>query len=336
VRVVNAARATTAVLAVVASAALLVSIFRPMPATSRESSLAFSSSAQCRSCHPREYAEWESSWHAQAWNDADVRALSNDFANTDCIDCHAPLPVFETGIGKRVLPRSSRRAEGVDCIACHALPVAGSSLGGVAGTRPHPTAACRPVATPELSKSEFCGGCHDQHKTVEQWRTTTWAAQGIGCIDCHMPPRGGEAGGGRDHTMHGAHDLDLVKRAVALRARREGGHVVVEVENVGAGHHFPTDERSRAADVFWRPTRDGAPTDWRWLYRFRSPYRHEVDIPDTLLPSHETRSIPIEDADASGAIEVALFLKLTPYWRDPKDPRPEQEARLVHRVSVEP
>ena len=291
----------------------------------------FTSSRQCMECHAEVFAEWESSWHAQAWVDPDVRALSNDFSNTDCIDCHAPRPIFESGIGKRVLPRSSRRSEGVDCIACHLLPE-----GGVAGTVDSSTAACRPVARVELSKPEFCAACHNQHKTVDQWRATKYAEEGISCIDCHMPFRDGNPNRGRDHSCLGGHDIDLVKSAVELRARRDGNAVLVEVENVGAGHSFPTDERARAADVFWRPlAADADPGPWQHVYRFRSPYRHEVDVPETWLPAHETWAGRIEDA-GDGTLEVALFYKLSPYWTTPDAPLPEQEARLVHRVEVSP
>jgi hypothetical protein len=305
-------------------------VFRPpaAPAPARS----FASSKQCAECHAEAYAEWESSWHALAWEDPEVRLLSNDFANTDCIDCHAPRPVFETGVGKRVLPRASRRAEGVDCISCHALPE--SEGGGVAGTIDAPGAACRPVARVELTRVELCASCHDQHGTVKQWRASRYAEQGIGCIDCHMPHRGGDPARGRVHTMHGGHDIELVKSAVALRARRVAGGVAVEVENVAAGHSFPTDERSRAADVFWRPLSDPA-APWRHLHRFRDPYRHEVGLASTLLPAHATQALSIADADASGPIEVALFYKTKPYWSDPERPDPEREASLLHSVRVE-
>ena len=99
----------------------------------------FTSSQQCKECHPAVFEEWAGSQHAHSWLNPDVRALSNDFANTDCIDCHAPQEIYSTGIGARVLPRTARRAEGVDCIACHALPD-----GGVAGTTDAPSAPCRP------------------------------------------------------------------------------------------------------------------------------------------------------------------------------------------------
>jgi hypothetical protein len=293
----------------------------------------FTSSEQCRACHAQEYAEWSTSWHAQAWTDPEVRTLSNDFANTDCIDCHAPRPVFETGIGERVLPRTARRGEGVDCIACHVLPAGHVSGGLVAGTRDAPSAGCRPVALRDLGSSVFCASCHDQHDTAKQWKATEYAARGIGCVECHMPARQGGAKG-HDHTMIGGHDLDLVKSAVDVRAKREGERWMVEVENIGAGHHFPTEERSRAGDIFWRPL-EGEAGPWRHAYRFRSPYHHE-NLPDTLLPAHETRSIPIEGEGSSGPIEVALFYTLRPYWADPDHPDPDHEARLVKRLELRP
>jgi nitrate/TMAO reductase-like tetraheme cytochrome c subunit len=313
------------VLALALALLALVAILRA-PTQRAAAAGAFSSSEQCRGCHEQQYAEWSGSWHAHSWSDPEVRALSNDFANADCIDCHAPQPVFETGIGQRVLPRSSRRGEGVDCISCHALPAGHSSGGRVAGTRNAPDAACAPIALRDLGSSAFCAACHDQHDTTKQWRATDYAARGIGCVECHMPEHG--------HALLGGHDIELVRKAVEFRGRAQGDHWLVEVENVGAGHHFPTEERARAADVFWRPL-DGAEHPWTQVYRFRSPYHHEA-LPDTLLPAHETRPIPIADAPASAPIEVALFYSLKPYWADPEHPDPEREARLVKRLELRP
>jgi cytochrome c554/c'-like protein len=298
----------------------------------------FTSSQQCAECHAQQAAEWRESWHAQAWTDPEARALSNDFSNTDCIDCHAPRPTFETGVGQRVLPRAVRRIEGVDCITCHELPGE-----GVAGTLTNPGAPCRPVARTELLKPEFCAPCHDQHDTVKQWAKSRFAEPGPGfkdCLGCHMPVREPVAGGGtrgRDHRMLGGHDLELLQSAVTLRGARDpAGGWTVEVENVGAGHNFPTDERSRAADLFWRPVGEPA---WRALYRFRNPYRFEVDLENTELAAGAQLAVPLNDPAAAGApggVEVGLFYKLSPYWKDPEHPDPEHEARLVHSVRLGP
>jgi len=337
-------RQALGVAALALGALALWSVLKPPAAAPAQPARPFTSSQQCAECHADVFAEWSNSWHALSWNDPEVRALSNDFANQDCIDCHAPRPVFETGIGNRVLPRNARRGEGVDCISCHMLPEGHISGGLMAGTRDTPGAACRPVAVRDIGSSVFCAACHDQHDTYKQWKATDYAAQGIGCIDCHMPPRK-DGKPGRDHTMIGGHSIELVRTAVALRGVREGSRWIAEVENVGAGHHFPTEERSRAGDVFWRPlAQPGAsagasagatPGAWRHAYRFRSPYRHEP-LPDTLLPAHQTQRIPIEGEGSAGAIEVALFYSLKPYWADPEHPDPEREAQLVHRVELVP
>lgn len=333
------ARRTLGGVALILGAVSLWAVLRT-PSAAAVAPRPFTSSEQCKECHAQEYVEWSTSWHAQSWSDPEVRTLSNEFANTDCIDCHAPQPVFETGIGVRVLPRSARRGEGVDCIACHMLPAEHVSGGVVAGTRDDPNAVCKPAAVRDLGSSAFCASCHDQHDTTKQWKATEYATRGVGCIDCHMPLRdASDSSGkkGRVHSMIGGHDIELVRSAVAMRAKRDGSKWIVEVENVGAGHHFPTEERSRAGDVFWRPIQaaGAAPLAWRHAYRFRSPYHHE-SLPDTLLPAHETRSIPIEGDGADGAIEVALFYTLKPYWADPEHPDPDREARVVHRMELKP
>ena len=327
-RGVMSLRSLLGVALILPTGAALYALFAPSASVSAAAT--FTSSAQCQDCHPEVYAEWKTSWHSRSWIDPEVRARSNDFANAECVSCHAPQPVFQTGIDERVLPRDSRREEGVDCIACHAS----ADEGRVVGTLERADVACKPVAEADLSGPAFCAACHNQHETFLEWLVSGYAAQGIDCIDCHMPFRGGDPLRGRDHTMHGGHSLELLQAAVDLRARREGDLVRVEVENVGAGHCFPTDENSRAADVFWRPI-EPAPGAWRFLYRFRSPFRDELDVEETVLPPHTVRELTIEDREAAGAIEVALFYKLTPYWADPLHPDPEAEARLVERVELE-
>ena len=294
----------------------------------------FTSSTECRACHAEAFAEWEGSQHAMSWTNPAVRMLSNDFANQDCIDCHAPRPVFVTGIGKRVLPRAARRVEGVDCISCHQLPT--DHGGGMAGTLTDPSAPCGPVATVELTRADFCAGCHNQHKTVDQWRDSKFPALGQDCLTCHMPYRNGDPNQGRDHTFLGGNSLPMLQRAVELRARVEAGALKVELENVGAGHAFPTDERSRRADLFWRVAGETGADAWNHIYRIRDPYRYETDIPSTLVHAGETLALDVAEAPTDARLEVALFYKRSPYWEDPERPDPDREATLVHLVEVAP
>ena len=313
----------------------------------------WTSSLQCRECHTQIYDEWVASPHANSWNNEDVRVGSDNFENKDCIDCHAPRPVWESGIGERVLPRASRRSEGVDCLACHLLPD-----GRMAGTIESPSAPCRPTIRRELQRVDFCAGCHDQHKTVTMWKATPFAEERVGCIQCHMPYRTDNPSDGRAHTMPGGHYIEVVRAAVTLTVtpRPEGGYTV-ELANFGAGHSFPTDERSRAADVWWRPLGAGDPAvldadgvtagggPWRHLHRIRDPYRQETHLVSTLLMYGERRPLTLDDPDAAGGVEVALVYKRTPYYRDPATgaPLPTEsvtdpfrDAELVHRAVVRP
>jgi hypothetical protein len=323
----NVLRGVLGVLCLALGVWFLVLVFGPEDAAATPART-FTSSNDCRECHAEVFAEWEGSQHAISWTNPRVQFLSNEFANQDCIDCHAPRPVFVTGIGERVLPRSSNRPAGVDCLSCHQLPD-----GGQAGTRTDPRAPCRPVATLDLQRPDYCAGCHNQHKTVDQWRASEWPARDQDCLSCHMPFRDGDPNRGRDHTFPGGNDLSLLQAAVELRGAREESGWVVEIENVGAGHAYPTDERSRRSDVFWRPAGE---TTWRHLWRIRDPYRTETDIPSTLLHAHETKRLPIDDPDARGAVEVALFYMREPYWKDPESPDPDVEATLVHRIDLAP
>ena len=297
---------------------------------------AFTSSEQCKECHPQVYEEWVSSPHAHSWTNERVRALSNDFANQDCIDCHAPRPVFEVGLENRPLPREERRVEGVDCLTCHDL----GGGQGVAGTMTDPRAACKPVERIELTRVTYCGFCHNQHKTIDQWMESDYPAQDQDCLHCHMPYRDGDPNLGRSHAMPGGTSIDYLRRAVTMDAEYVDGNWVVVLENVGAGHAFPTDERSRAADLFWRPLDAPEPpegqTNWRHFHRIRDPYRTETDIPRTLLDAHEVRRIEVPEGD--GSIEVALFYKRSPFYRNHEQWNPDEESDIVqvHRLELVP
>ncbi len=315
------------------------------------------SSQQCAECHAQIYEEWAASPHANSWNNEDVRVQSDNFSNKDCIDCHAPRPVFETGLGKRVLPRTARRSEGVDCLTCHLTPD-----GQMAGTITNPRAACRPTTRRELQRVTLCAGCHDQHKTVRQWQATPFAQHREGCMECHMPYRDGTPEGGRVHTMPGGHYIEMVRAAVTFAgARSDDGTPSVTVANVNGGHSYPTDERSRASDIWWRTVPAGAAVDasgvadsgtpWRHLYRIRDPYRHEKDIVSTLLHFGQSHTEAIDpdavlaDGGEGATIEAVLVYKRTPYYRDPATGDamhlenvvdPLEDADLVHRVIIEP
>lgn len=324
---------------------LMLALFGGGPAVSQPTT--WTSSQQCAECHPAAFESWQQSEHANAWTGHAVRAQSNDFANQDCIDCHAPQPVFDFALGERALGRAVRRPEGVDCIACHSLPE-----GGMAAGFNDPKAACRPTEKRELLSANYCGSCHNLHGTVTQWQGSRWAAERVSCIDCHMPEDGA---GHRSHAMPGGNDLAMLKTAVHLSAEHGPSGWTLMLENVGAGHSFPTDERSRAADLFWRPlgAEPNPEAPWQHLHRLRSPYRHEVDLPDTLLLVHEARRIPVLDRGAeaserlllndatgepvSGPIEVLLVYKRSPYYPGGLSrPESDPDVTVLERLELRP
>lgn len=273
----------------------------------------WTSSQQCASCHAAVFEDWKKSLHARAWTDPPARALSNEFQNTDCIACHAPRPVFEIGVGQRVLARQSRRVEGVDCISCHATEH------GVASASEGKRGPCLPTHRAELRQPEFCAGCHNQHGTVDEWRKTEFAKKGITCVTCHMPPTQDSLG--RKFASHHApvrEDSKMIASAVTCDLRIEQGKAIVSVANTGAGHDFPTDSRHKAADLVYRiHTTQEAPIAWTRLARFRDPYRDDqLDLVRTTIPAGEKREHSISLPAGKGRLEVRLLFKQTPFARD--------------------
>jgi len=279
----------------------------------------FTSSSQCKECHPGVYREWVESQHELAWKNPLVAQISNQFQNKICIDCHAPRPVLRSGLGVRVLARATERDDGVNCFSCHDM-----DGGRMAATREGLDAPCNPVYDPRLRSVEHCAVCHNQHGTVDEWYETDFATMDppMDCIACHMPQverrlPDGRTYTGRDHRMLAAHDLAVIRQAPVLEASIEGDEVAVSVTNKGAGHNFPTDERHRAVDLVVRILDDeGNLVGEERRDRYRNPYRDEVGLQNTQIPWGETRSYRYPLEVPAGRVEVVLIYKLTPYMSD--------------------
>jgi hypothetical protein len=289
-------------------------------------------SAQCASCHADLYDEWKGSHHEIAWKNPLVAQISEQFRNKICLDCHAPRPVLESGLGKRVLARASDRDDGVNCFSCHSIEE-GSAM---AASTPDLEGACNPVFDERLATVEHCAVCHNQHGTVDEWAETDFARQDppVGCIDCHMPEverrrADGTPYVGRDHTMHAAHDIEVLRQAPRLTTEIDDGVVRIAVTNVGAGHNFPTDERARAVDLVVRILDpEGNLVGEEKRDRYRNPYRDEVGLKNTQIRWNETRryeySLPIPE----GTVHVRLIYKYTPYV-------PDEEGVLILERTIE-
>jgi hypothetical protein len=306
-------------------------------------------SDSCRGCHADVWAEWETSWHAQSFTDPLVAAKeqSNNFRKQECIPCHAPAPVFETGLGKeRVMERISQREHGVDCLSCHryhdVLVGPANASAGAAG------ASCQPRPTADLASPSLCAPCHNQHNTVDEWEASRYPPAGITCLDCHMQPvtrtnGDGSTRAGRSHRFLGGHDLETLRNAATLTHEVTGDagakKLVVTLVNGGAGHNFPADARHRALDLVITLIQDDGvelpPREFGRGYgrergtarrRFRNPYREENERltnkdafgkENTQIVAGETVSFEVPfDPAAVARARIELIYKLTPIQKD--------------------
>lgn len=213
----------------------------------------------CGTCHPAQFADWRTSLHAAAMGPG-VAGQLVELLRADreealgCLPCHAPLaeqspasPAFDRAL----------HARGVVCAACHVRgherfgpPRRDGSLGGPAEGAPRPHGGA--TRTPAFLRSEFCAGCHQfapdgfalggtlLSNTLEEWRQSRFAREGVQCQDCHMPDR--------RHLWRGIHDREMVRSGLTITARAgaaryrpgEDATVTLTVESTGVGHAFPT------------------------------------------------------------------------------------------------
>ncbi len=332
------------------AALLLIDDARPPLATAAGGALDLTTSDTCKGCHAEVWAEWKTSLHEQSYTDPMVLATgqSNNFRNENCIPCHAPSPVFETGLGKvRVVERVSQRELGVDCLTCHRAH--DTIIGPATAAAGAAKAACQPIGHTELASPALCAPCHNQHNTVDEWEASSYPKAGITCLDCHMQPvtrrrADGSSGVGRSHRFPGGHDLEMLGKAFTLVTAvtvDDAGkkRLVVSVTNTGTGHNFPADARHRALDLvvtLLQP--DGVevpPRDSPRPYgrergtarrRFRNPYREESERllnreqfgrENTQIVAGETLTFDVPfDSAAVNQARVELIYKLTPIQND--------------------
>lgn len=183
--------------------------------------------AQCKSCHPAQFAEWSGSMHAYASEDPVFLAMNQrgqretggalgDF----CVRCHAPQAVRDglttDGLNLASLPAASK---GVTCYFCHAAeavegthnnPLVLAADGRLSGPitdpasdAPHASGYAALFNDTQTESASACGGCHDivnghgvaLERTFEEWNATLFAIppHGLTCASCHMSGRDGVA-----------------------------------------------------------------------------------------------------------------------------------------------
>ncbi len=338
----------------------------PLGISDDDTTPVFETAAQCGKCHKAIYAEWKESYHGRAMSDPLFRELSAGVNKEECIRCHAPVNLRDSG-WETPIARSDQREDAISCLSCH------NANGRMAGPHQGLKGACRPVYDPQQTDVvKMCFVCHNQHDTGNEWLRGPYSPEAPEprqrdaktCLDCHMPEverplvEGFPVRKGRRHTWFGGHSLAQLEKAAKLDVVTEklpgGGHRFrVFVTNVGAGHAIPTDARHRSFDTYVL-LRDAKgkilldPADPQQqarahLAKFRKFYRgsgkKDTQIPplarvDTLGEGKGYIDVP---EATSGTGEAWLVYRLTP--RDvlnkrSLDPGDRNDIKRLYRARV--
>jgi hypothetical protein len=250
----------------------------PFPEEREVDANAFTSARVCGACHQAIHACWQQSLHAQAYNNGIFQAAYRTASQARseertrlCLLCHAPV----VRLTRDYAAQGTMIQEGVTCDFCHSVRAVRVYTPEVQvdlnvgrtkyGPLRHAQSPAHEIVESEVhGRSEFCAVCHEYRneygvavlETYSEWKAGAYAAEGRQCQDCHMPVVSEQVSAlGRKqsvpkgvnlHNISGSHNLEQVRKAVALKivgvAWLPGNTVNVEllVSNVGSGHCFPT------------------------------------------------------------------------------------------------
>lgn len=292
------------------------------------------SSRFCADCHPDAYAEHRANTHGRAFYDEEARLATRGFRRDDCIRCHTPRPVAETGIGMTPMTRWTDLEEGNTCMTCHAR--AGQDYSRfVGGTE------CRTAFEPEVGTVAHCASCHRIAGTPDQWsRAPEGHGAGRVCIDCHMPEVERPVAIGQpprvvhSHRFPASSSEEQLRRAYRYEANVVANEVVVRITNRGAGHNFPTANRQRAVESLVIVRDANGVEVARSRLQCRYPYASELEPHQTTpprgsqIPSGATTEHRVPLGVADGTVECRLYFKT---YRPIDDDDPQLSRCLEQR-----
>jgi hypothetical protein len=216
-----------------------------------------------------------------------------DFPGTagNCANCHAPGWGLDGYLTTDMNEARGVITAGIHCDYCHKVgdvylnPATGSVYDNAPGAQsqrvlrpppggdiffgPYDDIKDPDTYLPLISDSQWCAPCHQFsmwgtpiYESYEEWLASPFAAQGITCQDCHMPPNGDTTfalpdQGGLEHPPEtipshlqlGATSEQLLQETVTMtlgvRQAIDSLQVTVTITNTGAGHHVPTDYPGR-------------------------------------------------------------------------------------------
>jgi hypothetical protein len=221
----------------------------------------------------------------------------NDFPGKagSCANCHAPAAGIDGYLSTNMNTVRGAITETIHCDFCHKVggvylnPATQSVYANAPGAQsqrvlrpppgdniffgPYDDIEDPDTYLPLVSESAFCAPCHQfsfwgtpVYESYQEWLSSPYAAMGVTCQKCHMPPNGDtyfalpQRGGLAhppemipSHLQRGAADVALLQETATMSVRgrfenRSYGaspnseiEVTVTISNTGAGHHVPTD-----------------------------------------------------------------------------------------------
>ncbi len=273
----------------------------------------------CAVCHPHQHQTWSQSRHAAAagpgllgqYHGADPAFIGR------CNACHAPAAHQQAD--------REALARGVTCAGCHLRAHRKLGPPGPSSVRiPAPGMAVEP--TPRFARSDFCMPCHNLPLDVavagrplldtwREWAASPYLPAGVQCQHCHMPDGA--------HRVPGAHDAEMVRRAVRLEVERPtvaDGRIEqwARVYNVGAGHHFPTTATPRAVLRIRQLGPDGPLPATAESWAIGRTVHHDgerwIEEADTRIPAGERRARRYHRPLDPAAERIEVSLHLFPDW----------------------
>ncbi len=212
----------------------------------------------CIECHAPIAAEWRQSYHYRSltgpfWARIHDKGFARIFETlrVPCKSCHAPANVLDLSPGSIPALRADAPELGVDCVSCH-VSTRGITGPGRSTDAPHEVVADERFLGAGPAGVGLCEPCHEERdgsgRVVSAWRRSSFAAQEVTCVECHMPEvdapvtADGAPRLRRSHRFPGDKDTTMLQRA--LHATIEVGEgerkrAVVRIVNDRVGHDLP-------------------------------------------------------------------------------------------------
>ena len=209
----------------------------------------------CKMCHKKIYDDWKESYHGKAWTDERFKNTTKNYEKKECLACHAPEPMFETGLTKDPELRFDYQEEGINCYSCHAQDRV------IVGPYKESTLFHSTRREKKFRTVEMCQSCHPS--TFKEWKERKFPLSNkrYTCQSCHMsavfsknPQRASKYGPIRNgilrHDIKGAHSISHIRDAFEnFGVRIEGDNLKIILVNNSAAHRIPTGISGRKFEI---------------------------------------------------------------------------------------